>query len=84
MPGERVNRPEFGTGLMQLIHGPNSDEIATATQFLVQSGLQRWLGEWVQVEDVTVESSDARLVVTVQYVVRKTQQRTRAEFVREV
>jgi phage baseplate assembly protein W len=41
-PGERVNRPDFGSGLMQLVFAPNSDELATATQFMVQGALQQW------------------------------------------
>ena len=42
-PGERVNRPDFGCGVKQLVFMPNSDALATATQFLVQGSLQRWL-----------------------------------------
>ena len=55
-PGERVNRPTFGTGLMQLVFAPNSDELATATQFLIQGALQQWLGDLIQIEAVQVES----------------------------
>ena len=39
-PGERVNRPNFGSGLMQLVFAPNSPELAAATQFAVQGALQ--------------------------------------------
>ena len=74
-PGERVNRPDFGTGLMQLVFAPNSDELAAATQFLVQGALQQWLGDLIQVESVQVESVEARLHVTVQYVIRRSQER---------
>ena len=42
-PGERVNRPDFGCGIGQLVFMPNSDALAAATQFLVQGALQRWL-----------------------------------------
>jgi phage baseplate assembly protein W len=83
-PGERVNRPSFGSGLMQLVFAPNSAELAAATQFLVQGALQQWLGELIQVEAVQVESEDASLRVTVQYVLRRTQQRQVAQFTREV
>ena len=79
-PGERVNRPTFGTGVMQLIFAPNSDALATATQFLVQGALQQWLGDLIQVEAVEVASEDATLTVTVQYVVRRTQQRQTVQF----
>lgn len=84
VPGERVNRPTFGTGLLQLVFAPNSDELATATQFLVQSALQQWLGDLVQVEAVAVENVDSTLRLTVQYTVRRTQQRQVAQFSREV
>ena len=84
VPGERVNRPTFGTGLLQLVFAPNSDELATATQFLVQSGLQQWLGDLIQVEAVAVQNIDATLRLTVQYTVRRTQQRQVAQFSREV
>lgn len=82
-PGERVNRPTFGTGLMQLIFAPNSDALSTATQFLVQGALQQWLGDLIQVESVQVESQDATLNVTVQYLVRRSQQRQVVEFSRD-
>jgi hypothetical protein len=83
-PGERVNRPTFGSGLMQLVFAPNSDELATATQFLVQGALQQWLGDLIQVEAVQVESIESTLRVTVQYIIRRNQQRQVAQFSREV
>jgi hypothetical protein len=82
-PGERVSRPTFGSGLMQLVFAPNSDELATATQFLVQAALQQWLGELIDVGDVQVESADAVLRVTVQYTVRRTQRTQVANFTRK-
>jgi hypothetical protein len=81
-PGERVNRPDFGCGLMQLVFAPNSDELAAATQFLVQGALQQWLGDLIQVNAVKVESVDASLKVLVQYTIRLTQENKTAEFVR--
>lgn len=81
-PGERVNRPTFGSGLLQLVFAPSSEELATAVQFMVQGAIQQWLGDLIQVEAVSVQSEDAVLRVTVQYVVRRTQQRQTAEFVR--
>jgi phage baseplate assembly protein W len=83
-PGERVNRPTFGTGLQQLVFAPNSDELATATDFMVQGALQQHLGELIQVESVTVESQDASLLITVQYIVRRNQQREVAQFSRAI
>jgi hypothetical protein len=81
-PGERVNRPTFGSGLMQLIFAPNGDELATTTQFLAQGALQQWLGDVIQVEAVSVESVDATLRVMVHYQVRRSGQRRVAQFTR--
>ena len=67
-PGERVNLPDFGYGLLQLVFMPNSDALATATQFMVQGSLQRWLADVIQVERVLVSSEEERLVVDVAYV----------------
>lgn len=83
-PGERVNRPEFGVGLPQLVFAPNSDELAAATEFMIRGGLQRWLPETVQVEAVEVESDEAALRITVRYVLRRTGERRTATFTREV
>ena len=55
-PGERVNRPTFGSGLMQLVFAPNSDTLAATTQFLVQGALQQWLGDLIIVEAVAGRS----------------------------
>jgi phage baseplate assembly protein W len=81
-PGERVNRPTFGSGVLQLVFAPNGDSIAAATQLTVQGALQQWLGDLIQVEAVVVASEDATLRVTVQYVLRKTQQRQVVQFTR--
>lgn len=79
-PGERVNRPTFGCGLRQLVFQPNSAELATASQFVIQSALNQWLGEVIQVEDVRVETEDATLVVTIVYTRRRTQEQRVARF----
>ncbi|NJN85157.1 MAG: GPW/gp25 family protein [Leptolyngbyaceae cyanobacterium SL_7_1] len=82
VPGERVNRPDFGSGIQQLIFAPNNEELAAATEFLVQSSLEQWLGEVIEVEAIAVQSEDASLQISIQYVVRRTQQRQIVEFSR--
>lgn len=79
-PGERVNRPDFGSGLLQLVFQPNSSELATTTQYLVQGALKQWLGDLIDVNDVEVISEDSLLQVTVVYTVLKTQERQIAQF----
>lgn len=83
IPGERVNRPDFGSGLMQLLYQPNHTELAAATQFLVQGALQQWLGDLIQVEGVQVKATEASLRVTVQYVILLSQQRQVEQFERK-
>lgn len=73
-PGERVNRPEFGSGILQLIFAPNSPELAATLQFTVQAAIQRWLGDVVEVRNLEVTAEDATLRVAVQYLVRRTSQ----------
>lgn len=71
-PGERVNRPTFGSGLRQLPFAGLGDELAATTEFLVRSALQQWLGELIQVERVEVTSDDATLLISVAFVETRT------------
>ncbi len=66
-PGERVNMPDFGSGLLQLPFAPNSLEMAAATQFTVQGALQKWLGNQIKVISVSATSVEEKLTVTVTY-----------------
>lgn len=81
-PGERVNRPDFGSGVMQLVFAPNNEALAAATQITVQSAIQQFVGDLVEVEGVQVTSEDAKLSVLIQYVIRRTQERRVTEFSR--
>ena len=83
-PGERVNRPNFGTPILQLVFEPNSDALGTAVQATVQAALQQQLGGRITVERVDVDNEEATLRVTVVYSVRRSGQRNTAQFVREV
>jgi hypothetical protein len=83
-PGERVNRFDFGTGLLQLVFAPVSDALAAATQLAVQGALQQWLGELILVEGVQVEARESTLEVTVRYQIRRTQERRVSQFTRGV
>ena len=64
---ERVNRPDFGAGVRQMVFAPNSPEVATAMQHLVQSALQRWMGGLVEVRGVDVRVVDSTLVAVVRF-----------------
>ena len=83
-PGERVNRPDFGSGLMQLIFAPNSPELAATLQFTVQAGLQQWLGDLIEVQQLDVTSDDVSLSVDLKYKVQRTQEVTSTTFSRSI
>ncbi|MCZ0973289.1 GPW/gp25 family protein [Streptomyces noursei] len=74
-PGERVMRPDFGCGLLDLVFTPNSPELASAVELSVQAALQRWLGELIEVESLDVTSEENVVRVSLQYVVRATASR---------
>lgn len=81
-PGERLMLPDFGSGLMQLVFAPNSPELASTTQFLVQGALQRWLGDLITLEAVEVEAEEASLRVSVRYTILRSQTPQSAVFER--
>jgi phage baseplate assembly protein W len=80
VPGERVNRPDFGTGLRQYLFSAENDETLTAVQFLVEGALQQWLGDLIEVYGVEVHSEDSTMTVAVSYQVRATNRAAVAEF----
>ncbi len=82
-PGERVNRPQFGCGLLQLVFQPNSEPLELAVQATVHAALHQWLGELIEVESVQVVAEESVLQVTVRYTVRRTEE-SRVEQFRSV
>jgi uncharacterized protein len=81
-PGERVNRPTFGTDLRHAVFAPNSDELAAALEHMIQGALQQWLGEYVLVQRVEVRASDSMLTVDVAYLVKRNRETRQARFER--
>jgi uncharacterized protein len=83
-PGERVNRPNFGTGLNQIIFEPNSDILAITIDTMIHSALNLWLDHLIIVESVNVENKDSVLEVTVKYMIRKNQRTNVTTLRREI
>jgi uncharacterized protein len=83
-PGERVNRPDFGSGILQLVHAPNSPELAATLQFTLQAAIQRWLGDVIELRALTAESVGSTLSVDVSYAVRRTNEEQTKHFERQV
>lgn len=82
--GERVNRPDFGSGAMQLVFAPNSQELAATVQFTLQAALQMWLGDVIDVRGLSVDADDARLSIDLSYVVKASGQPATTSFTRAV
>lgn len=80
--GERVNRPDFGSGLLQMVFEPNSPELAAALQMTTQAALLQWLGDIIEIQDLEVTAVDSTLSVDLKYRVRKTNEIRRESFVR--
>jgi phage baseplate assembly protein W len=83
-PGERVMRPDFGSGVMALVFEPGGPELEATTQHLVQGALQQWLGHLISVESVEVSQVEGALTVKIGYVVLQTRERSQATFSRAV
>ncbi|HVR07643.1 MAG TPA: GPW/gp25 family protein [Thermoanaerobaculia bacterium] len=81
-PGERVNRPTFGCPLIERVFAPDTAETAAATQVMVQTSLQQWLGALIQVLGVNVQFQDDQMIVTVSYQDRRTRRTAAARFTR--
>jgi Bacteriophage baseplate protein W len=66
-PGERVNFPEFGCGLFNLVFEPGNEILAAAVEFTVGQALTRWLADEIVVENVSVEFNAATTSIEVLY-----------------
>jgi phage baseplate assembly protein W len=71
-PGERVNRPEFGCGILHNIFAGNGDQLAVALQATMAASLNRWLGDVIEVYELDVTPDDSKLIVLLNYAVTKT------------
>src|ERR1700682_646391 len=70
-PGERVNHPDFGCGLFNLVFDPGNTILGAAIEFSVGAALTRWLGDLLVVNGVDVEVVDEAISVEVAYISRK-------------
>jgi hypothetical protein len=71
--GERVNRPDFGCGLMHLVFEPNKSELdAVALEQSVRAELLFHIGDAINLHNLLVSPDDATIGVHVEYSVRST------------
>jgi phage baseplate assembly protein W len=78
-PGERINLPEFGCGLRDLIFDPNNEILSATTEFNVNQALQRWMGDEIVVEGVDISSEEDALLVEVSYIRRDRLERNKVK-----
>jgi uncharacterized protein len=83
-PGQRVNRPDFGAGLLQQIFGPNGPEVASALEFSLKAALERWLGDVIDLKSLDVSAEDSTLRLIVGYIVRRSNQSQTLDITRTV
>ncbi|WP_419993644.1 GPW/gp25 family protein [Streptomyces boninensis] len=79
-PGERVMRPDFGCGLLDLVFAGSSPELAATLELSVRAELERWLGELIEIEELDIESDESEIRVFLAYVVRATAERREDRF----
>lgn len=80
--GERVNLPEFGCGLFNLVFEPNNDVLASAMEFTVGQALTRWLSDDIIMSGVDVHSEDETVTIEIAYTKKQdlTRQAVRIHF----
>jgi len=83
-PGERVNRPDFGSGLLKMVFAPNSESLASTLQGAVQAAVQRWLGDLIELKAIEAKAEDSTLSLTLSYLVRRTNEIKTTEISRTV
>lgn len=74
-PGERINRPDFGCGLRQMVFAPNSEVSANIVQVMIYQALEKWLGALIELIEVRAKAFEERLEVSIVYVVKARQER---------
>jgi phage baseplate assembly protein W len=74
-PGERVDLPEFGCGLRQLIFAPHSEALEASVKILILQSLNKWLGSQISVKDVRVggDPDAGELRIDIDYLLVETQ-----------
>jgi hypothetical protein len=82
-PGERVMRPEFGAGILQLVFAPLGPETAAAAQFIVEGSLQQYLGDRIALLGVAAEAEDSSLRIRIRYRILRTGEEVTQDFTRE-
>jgi len=82
-PGERVNRPEFGAGVADLLFDANSEALETASGFLIRSAIQRHLSDVLVLDALEVSRDEGTLRIVLSYTPLGADERVSETFTRE-
>jgi uncharacterized protein len=74
-PGERINRPDFGCGIRRMVFAPNSDVTASLTRVIITQSLEKWIGNLIEVIDVTTLANEEKLEIKIIYLIKARQER---------
>jgi phage baseplate assembly protein W len=72
--GERVMRPDFGCGLLDLVFEPNNEILADTVEKTAAAELATELDDLIVVDSLTVVVDEATLSVEVRYTLKATGQ----------
>ena len=71
-PSERVNRPDFGAGIRQLVFAPVGAEQVATTEFMIRGALQQQLGRRIEVQEVKAQGGEAAIAITIAFRILRT------------
>ncbi len=67
VPGERVNLPDFGCGIRDIVFEGNNEALAAAVRYKIFKALTRWMGKEVKINTVNVFNEDETLFIQIMY-----------------
>jgi phage baseplate assembly protein W len=76
-PGERINMPDFGCGLRQLVFQPKTAGLSSTVELMIRRALETVLGGHISVNAVVVSDAasygDGAIEIEIQYTLIETQ-----------
>jgi phage baseplate assembly protein W len=67
MPGERVNRPDFGCGVQRLVFAGASPEAAAAAEYVIATAIRKYMAELIRLDAVRVTVDEAQMFIDILY-----------------
>ena len=82
-PGERLFVPDFGGGVRRLVFEGGGQSTEALAKAMISQAISRWLDQRVTLQELTVTSRDASLIVDLVYRVVGVQDQRRLRFERK-